>query len=378
VLPPPAFEQPIYVTRPLLPAFDAYAASLRGVWERVWLTNKGPLHDQLEQVLSTYLRIPNLSLVSSGTTALMLAFRAFELSGEVITTPLTSPATVNAIAWCGLTPVFADIDPESLTIDPAAVARAMTWQTTAIVPVHIYGMPCKVDALQDIADRGKLRLIYDAAHAFGVEIDGMPVLNFGDASILSFHATKLFNTAEGGAVAARDEDIKRRIDVLKTLGIVDEITVALPGINGRMNELAAALGLANLGLVDAERDDRARVADVYRSRLAGKAGLSVVKIPDNVQASQQYFVIRIDNETCRIARDALCERLKQFNVFARRYFYPPCNEFPFYRNLPSSDPQNLKVATRIAREVVTLPLYGALGPTAAHRICDMIDYLLTA
>jgi dTDP-4-amino-4,6-dideoxygalactose transaminase len=378
VLPPLAFEQPIYVTRPLLPAFDAYAASLRGVWERVWLTNKGPLHDQLEQVLSTYLRIPNLSLVSSGTTALMLAFRAFELSGEVITTPLTSPATVNAIAWCGLTPVFADIDPESLTIDPAAVARAMTRQTTAIVPVHIYGMPCKVDALQDIADRGKLRLIYDAAHAFGVEIDGMPVLNFGDASILSFHATKLFNTAEGGAVAARDEDIKRRIDVLKTLGIVDEITVALPGINGRMNELAAALGLANLGLVDAERDDRARVADVYRSRLAGKAGLSVVKIPDNVQASQQYFVIRIDNETCRIARDALCERLKQFNVFARRYFYPPCNEFPFYRNLPSSDPQNLKVATRIAREVVTLPLYGALGPTAAHRICDMIDYLLTA
>jgi dTDP-4-amino-4,6-dideoxygalactose transaminase len=376
VLPPPAFEQPIYVTRPLLPAFDVYAASVRGVWERQWLTNKGPLHDQLEKALCKYLRTPNLSLVSSGTTALTLAFRAFELSGEVITTPLTSPATVNAIAWCGLTPVFADIDPISLTIDPTAVARAITPQTVAIVPVHLYGMPCKVDELKDIAEYRNVRLIYDAAHAFGTEIGGTPILSFGDASILSFHATKLFNTAEGGGVAVRDDDIKQRIDVLKTLGIVDETTVALPGINGRMNELSAALGLSNLSLIDAERSGRAKVADVYRSRLTGKLGLSFVNIPDRVRNSPQYFVIRIHNETCSISRDALCERLKEFNVFARRYFYPPCNEFTFYRNLPSSDPNNLKIATRIAREVVALPLYGALGTTAAHRICDIIDYLL--
>jgi dTDP-4-amino-4,6-dideoxygalactose transaminase len=249
----------------------------------------------LETALSAYLRAPNLSLVSSGTTALTLAFRAFELSGAVITTPLTSPATVNAITWCGLTPVFADIDPISLTVDPAAVDRAITPQTVAIVPVHLYGMPCKVDELQDIAERRNVRLIYDAAHAFGTEIGGMPVLDFRDASILSFHATKLYNTAEGGAVGVRDEDIKRRVDLLKMLGILDETTVALPGINGRMNELAAALGLSNLSLVDAERNARVKVAEVYRSRLTGKTGLSVMKLPDHVRASLQYFVVRIDN-----------------------------------------------------------------------------------
>ena len=373
---PPAFEKPVYVVRPLLPASDDYAALIREIWGRQWLTNKGPLQDQLELALSKYLRTPNLSLVSSGTTALMLAFRAFELGGEVITTPLTSPATINAITWCGLTPVFADIDPVSLTIDPVAVAQAMGPRTSAIVPVHIYGMPCKVDKLQEIADGRNLRLIYDGAQAFGVEIEGTSILNFGDVCILSFHATKLFNTAEGGAIAARDREIKQRIDALKALGYVDETTVALPGINGRMNELTAALGLANLGLVEAERSGRAKVADVYRSRLAGKPGLSIVNNPDG--SNLQYFVIRIDNQACGISRDLFCDSLKEFNVFARRYFYPPCNEIPFYRNLPSSDPQNLKVATRVAREVVVLPHYGALGTVAAHRICDMIDYLLDA
>lgn len=373
---PLPFEQAVYVTRPLLPPLDEYRASLEGIWSRQWLTNKGILHDELEAALCNHLNISNLSLVGNGTAALMLACRAHELSGEAITTPLTSPATVNALTWCGLTPVFADIDPDSLTLDPTAVESAISPRTSVIVGVHLYGMPCQVDALQAIADRYKLRVIYDGAHAFGTEINRKSVLHFGDASILSFHATKLFNTAEGGAVRARDPEIKKRIDLLKTLGIQDENTVALPGINARMSELQAALGLLNLKIVEEERSARAAIAAIYRERLRDTPGIKCYEIPKHVRDSHHYFVLLVDGDRSRVTRDQLNERLKDFNVFSRRYFHPLCSNYSFYRSLPSSAPENLRVANRAANEVLCLPFYGGLGPESAHRICDAIEYVM--
>jgi dTDP-4-amino-4,6-dideoxygalactose transaminase len=342
------------------------------------LTNQGPLHHALEQALCTHLRFPHLSLVRSGTTALILACRALGISGEVVTTPFTFAATVNALTWCGLTPVFADIDPLRLTLDPVTAERAITARTSAIVGVHIYGMPCPVDAFQTIANRHGLLIIYDGAHAFGTEINGEPVLKFGDATILSFHATKLFNTAEGGAIAVNDPQLKPRIDLLKNLGIQDEVTVALPGINARMNELEAALGLANLDVVEAERLARSSIAEVYTSRLSGIEGLSCFSIPSHIRNSHHYFVVRIDNRHSRISRDDLYERLKTFNVFGRRYFYPLCSEFPFYRDFPSSEPRNLSVAHRVSREVLCLPFYGELGVAGAHRICDILEHVVVS
>jgi len=374
IIPPRPFEQPVYVTRPLLPELQNYTAALQGIWRRQWLTNKGQLHDRLEQALCDHLRVRHLSLANSGTSALMLAFRALEISGEAVTTPLTSPATANALTWCGLTPVFADIDPLELTLDPEAVERAITPRTRAIVGVHVYGIPCRIDQLQAIAERHNLRIIYDAAHAFGTEIDGEPLIKSGDAAILSFHATKLFNTAEGGAVVTPDRDLKRRIDVLKNLGIEDEITVTAPGINARMNELEAALGLANLDLVRSERRARGEIGQVYSERLAALAGVSCVVMPRGVSNSQLYFVIRVSGAS-PLSRDDLYERLKPFNVFARRYFYPLCSHFSFYRDLPSADSRNLPVANRVAQEVLCLPLYSELDAAGAHRICDIIEYI---
>jgi dTDP-4-amino-4,6-dideoxygalactose transaminase len=374
---PVPFEQPIYVTRPLLPSLATYSGALKGIWERQWLTNKGPLHDELERELCAHLHIKNLSLTANGTTALSLALQALQLSGEVITTAFTSPATPNAASWCGLKPVFADIDSINWTLDPNAVERAITPRTSAILGVHIFGMPCDLKALQTIANSHNLRLIYDGAHAFGTEINGKPITNFGDATILSFHATKFYNTAEGGAVATIDGELKKRVDLLRTLGIQDETTVLLPGINGRMNELQAALGLANLELVEQEYQARSQVAQIYRSRLKNVDGLAFFNLPPNVRDSQNYFVVQIDKSS-PLSRDQLTDKLKLFNVFTRRYFYPLCNEFPFYRDLPSSQPENLKVAYRVSRDVLCLPFYGKLGATNAHRICDMITFIFNA
>ena len=284
---PPAFEQPLYVTRPLLPPLEAYSKALQGIWSRRWLTNKGVLHDELEAALCRHLHVQQMSLVGSGTLALMLTFKALELEGDVVTTPLTSPATINALLWAGLTPVFADVDPSSLTLDPDAAEAAITPRTSALLGVHIYGIPCDVEAFQRIAARNTLSIVYDAAHGFGTEIHGRPLADFGDASILSFHATKLFNTAEGGAVVTRSPGLKRRVDLLRTLGISDEITVSLPGINARMNELEAALGLANLEVIDAERRARSELADIYRAHLANIEGTHLHR-----HASEQSALFR--------------------------------------------------------------------------------------
>ncbi len=373
---PVPFDAPIYVVRPMMPPLESYVALLRSVWERRWLTNKGPLHDVLEDALRDYLRVPHLSLTGNGTVSISLACKALGLTGEVITSPFTSPATPNAVHWVGLTPVFADIDPLTLTLDPAAIERAITPRTSAILGVHIYGMPCDVVAIQSIADRHGLRVVYDGAHAFGSELNGESILNFGDASTLSFHATKLYNSAEGGAVVTRDPDVKKAVDLLKSLGIKDEVTVLLPGINARINELQAALGLANLEVLAQEFDGRAKIAAVYRSRMRAWEGVTSFDLPPRVRDNLQYFVIRVDAGRSRVSRDELYERLKPFNVFARRYFYPICSEFAFYADMPSSRPDNLPVALRASREVLCLPFYGTLAPDDAERICDIVEFVM--
>ena len=354
-----------------MPGLSEYHDALKGVWERHWLTNKGAVHDELELALCAHLRLSNFSLVANCTAGLMLAYKAFDLAGEVITTPFTSPATVNSLTWMGLKPVFADIDPIKLTLDPRAAEEAVTPNTSAILGVHLYGMPCDIEAFEDVAKRHRVKIIYDCAHAFGAEIDGCPLAAFGDAGVLSFHATKLFNTAEGGAITTPYPEIKRKVDLLKTLGIQDENTVALPGINARMNELEAALGLENLKLVEQEREARAGIAEIYRQRLANVPGLTFQQMQPHVRDSHHYFVVRINAKSSAATRDDIYNRLKSFNVFTRRYFYPLCSNFSFYKSFPSSDPKNLPHANRAADEVLCLPFYGSLGSETANRICDM-------
>lgn len=373
---PHPFDQPVYVTRPLLPPLRSYVATLEQIWKRQRLTNGGPVQDAFEQALCNYLRVTHLSLTNNGTTALILTLRAMGIKGEVITTPLTSPATVNAVLACGLTPVFADIDATNLTLDPDKVERALTPRTGAILPVHLYGMPCAVEALQAIASRQGLPLIFDGAHAFGIETKGKSLLAFGDATIASFHATKLFNTAEGGAVVVRDRTLKERIDLFKNLGIADASNIVQPGINGRMNELAAALGLTNLDVVEDEFRKRAEIAMFYRERLAGIGGLTCLEFPPDVRDRLHYFVVRV-GAGARLSRDELLRRLETFNVLARRYFYPLCSNLPYCQELASSDPAGLPVANRAANEVLCLPFYGDLGLEAAGRIGDIVAYLMT-
>jgi dTDP-4-amino-4,6-dideoxygalactose transaminase len=372
---PSAFPEPVYVTRPITPPLPAYVAMLETIWDRRRFTNGGEFSEALEAALRSYLGVPQLTLTNNGTTALLIAARALEFSGEVITTPFTFPATLHALKWCDVEPVFADIDPRRLTLSPEAVERAITARTSAILGVHVYGAPCDVEALQTIADRHGLRILYDGAHAFGVEIDGRPVANYGDATAFSFHATKLFHTAEGGALATRDAELARKFGLMRNFGIVDESTVLETGINGKLSELQAALGLSLLGMIDQERERRRAIAEVYRSRLGEIEGISFHSSPERVTTSDQYFVIRIDRDQAALSRDQLYESLKPFNVYARRYFYPLCSAFSPYDRLPSSRPENLTVAHRAAEEVLCLPFFGDLATDGAHQICDIIEYL---
>jgi dTDP-4-amino-4,6-dideoxygalactose transaminase len=376
ILPPKPFAKPVYVTRPLLPPLQEYERLLQGVWERRWLTNNGELLQRLESRLSEFLEAPNVSIVGNGTLALQLAIGAFRLRGEVITTPFTFPATPHVLTWAGITPVFADIDEETLTLSPAAVERAVNERTSGILGVHVYGMPCDVHSLADIAERRHLRVIYDGAHAFGTRIDGRPIGDFGDATMLSFHATKLFHSAEGGALILRDMKDMEAVELLKNFGIRDEIHVLAPGVNAKMNELQAAMGLLVLEQVEAERTARARIAAVYRARLSAASGLRVFSVPADVRDSNQYAILLIDEQKTGVSRDAVYEGLKRFNIFARRYFYPLCSEAPHYRNLPSAATENLPVAYRISRQVLALPYYSDLGENGANRVSDAILHLI--
>jgi dTDP-4-amino-4,6-dideoxygalactose transaminase len=368
------FDKPIYVTRPVLADLEEVNEELHDIWESQWLTNGGAKHQQLEEELKKTLKVPGLSLFNNGTIALIVAIQSLRLQGEVVTTPFTFPATPHVLPWNNITPVFCDIDNTTLTLDPEKLERAITPKTTGILGVHVYGMPCHVSKIQELADRYGLRVIYDAAHAFGTEIDGVGIGNFGDVSMFSFHATKLFHTVEGGALTFREPNLKNRIDLLKNFGIKNEEEVVMPGINGKMNELQAAIGLINLRYLDAERQKRGRVLDTYKANLAGIPGVTVFEIPASVRNSYQYFMIRI-GEAFGMTRNELHTELKKYNVITRKYFYPLCSGYSCYRYLPSSTPENLPVANKIVNEVLCLPMYGSLTPEDVTRICEIIKHL---
>ncbi len=364
-------DPPIYVTQPELPSLEALAPYLEQIWASRTLTNGGPFHERLEARLCEYLGVRHLSLFSNGTIALVTALQALRVTGEVITTPYSFVATSHSLLWNGIRPVFVDIDPVSLNLDPARIEAAITPQTTAILAVHCYGNPADVHAIERIADIYGLRVIYDAAHAFGVECDCGSVLNHGDLSVLSFHATKVFNTFEGGAIVSPDARTKRRIDHLKNFGFVDETTVVAPGINGKMSELNAAIGLLQLDGVDDAIAKRRSIDERYRRGLAEVPGIEPVRVGGQGRANHAYFPILV-RESYPLSRDALFETLKSHGVVSRRYFYPLITDFPMYRGLPSASDANLPVARRTADQVICLPIYPRLALEDVDRIVSVV------
>lgn len=373
---PRAFENPIYVTRPVLPPLADYTRSLAQIWQSGFLTNGATQHQALEQALCQYLQTPHLSLFNNGTLALLVACQALQVKGEVITTPFTFAATPHVLAWNKATPVFADIDPETLCIDPASIEHNLSDQTSAILGVHVYGMPCDVQAIETLARPRQLKVIYDGAHAFGTQLDGQPIVRHGDATMLSFHATKLFHSAEGGALCMADPDLKKQVDLLKNFGIKNEEEVLLPGINGKMNELQAALGLLVLQHVDAEKQHRQALRDIYTERFQDMPGVRLLCVPTNASDSHQYLIVRVYADQAGCHRDELHQRLKRYNIITRKYFYPLCSNYDCYRHLPSADPSRLPNAHRVASEVLSLPLHSELKADDVHRICDTIAYSL--
>ena len=361
----------VYVTQPYLPPLDEFIPYLEEIWANKWLTNNGPFHQQLEAALCEYLGVEHLSLFSNGTLALMTALQALRVTGEVITTPFSFVATTHALHWNGIKPVFADIYPLTFTLDPTRIEAAITPQTTAIMPVHVYGNPCALDEIQRIADTYGLRVIYDAAHAFDVRLNGKPVLDFGDMSMLSFHATKVFNTFEGGALICKDDKTKQRIDFLKNFGFADEVTVVAPGINAKMNEVQAAFGLLQLKHVGHALAERESIDRRYRKALVNIPGLIVPMVPEHASQNFSYFPVLIGPDF-PVSRDALYGTLRSEGIFTRRYFYPLISDFSTYRGLPSARRENLPVANQVAEQVLCLPIYPALGEDEQGLILDVI------
>lgn len=366
------FPEPILVTRPVLPDLDQLMGRLKDVWASRWLSNGGLQHNTLEQRIAERLKAPNVSLFSNGTIALLVAIQSLRLQGEAITTPFTFPATTHVLWWNGVTPVFADIDPDTMNLDPVSVEKAITQRTSGILGVHVYGIPCDVVGLADVADRHGLRVIYDAAHAFETEIDGVGIGNFGDISMFSFHPTKLFHSGEGGCLTYRDPNLKPRIDLLKNFGILNESEVIMPGINGKMNELQAALGHLVLEVVDDERARRINIRRQYEAGLSGLPGITIPAMGSGVRDSGQYFVMRVQAEEFGHSRDELYAALREHNVFARKYFFPLTSEYTCYRNLSSARPELLPNAHRVANEVLCLPYYGDLTEDQVSGICEII------
>ena len=361
----------IFVTQPYLHPLEEFLPSLQTIWDRKVLTNGGPYHQDLEKQLCEYLGVKHISLFTNGTIALITALQAMGVSGEVITTPYSFVATAHSLLWNGMRPVFVDVDPQTLNIDPLQIEKAITPQTSAILPVHCYGRPCDVKAIQEIAERHDLRVIYDAAHAFGVKDAGGSILRHGDLSVLSFHATKVFNTFEGGAIISPDEATKRHIDHLKNFGFVDEVTVVASGINGKMSEINAAFGLLQLKHIEAAVARRKQIDATYRQQLESVQGITCPEPPRGVQSNYSYFPVLIEPEY-PLQRDELYEKLKASNIFARRYFYPLISEFPMYRDLPSTANENLPHAKSAASRVLCLPIYPNLGDEDLDRITAVI------
>lgn len=362
----------ITVTSPLLPDLEEYTSLLREIWDSKWITNNGSFHQQLERELADYLKVPYISLFTNGTLPLITSLQAMRITGEVITTPYSFVATTHALWWNGIKPVFVDIDPATCNLDPTKIEAAITPKTTAIMPVHCYGKPCDTRAIKEIADRFGLKVIYDAAHAFGVEVDGESLLNAGDVATLSFHATKVYNTIEGGALVMHDDQMKQRIDYLKNFGFANETTVVAPGINSKMDEMRAAYGLLNLRQVDEAIRARREVAGKYREELREVDGITFFEDMLGVRHNYSYFPIFVDKEQYGISRDELYNRMKDRNILGRRYFYPLISTFSTYRALPSAAPSNLPVATRIAEQVICLPMHHQLSDDDVARVIDCI------
>ena len=377
---------PITVTSPLLPDLTAFNEMLKDIWDRKWVTNMGEYHKRLEEALAAYLHVPYVCLFTNGTLPLMVALQALRITGEVITTPYSFVATTHAIWWNHCKPVFVDIDPATGNMDPEKIEAAITPSTTCIMPVHVYGQPCDTKRIKEIADRHGLKVIYDAAHAFGVEVSAersglvaygdtgfAGLLNAGDMATLSFHATKVYNTIEGGAIVVHDEQMKHRIDNLKNFGTTDEVTVVEPGINGKLDELRAAYGLLNLRQVDWAIGQRQAVAEQYRTALRSVPGLHVWEDQSWGRSNHAYFPIFIDAGTFGMSRDELYLRMKEKGVLSRRYFYPLISNIPAYKDLPSAQKELLPVANRLSDEVLCLPIHHAMTDKDIQTVLGLIE-----
>lgn len=365
-------EKRITVTSPLLPKLEDFIPMLQDIWDRKWLTNNGHYHEELEKALADYLGVKYISLFTNGTLPLITALQALRISGEVITTPYSFVATTHSIWWNGLKPVFVDVDEETGNINPEKIEAAITPHTTAIMPVHVYGTPCNMKRIQEIADIYGLKIIYDAAHAFGVKKDGESVLKAGDMSTLSFHATKVYNTIEGGALVCHDEATKKRIDFLKNFGFNGETTVVAPGINSKMDEIRSAYGLLNLKQVDSAIAKRKATAEKYREALKDIPGVRYLKDIEGVRHNYAYFPIFIDEKEYGMSRDALYAKLQEHNIFGRRYFYPLISTFSAYKGLESANPANLPIAHKLANQVLCLPMFAGLDEEGSNRVIDIV------
>ena len=363
---------PITVTSPLLPDLDELNSMLQEIWDSKWITNNGSFHKKLEAALCEYLKVPYISLFTNGTLPLLTALQALHITGEVITTPYSFVATTHSIWWNGCKPVFVDIDRATGNIDPDKIEAAITPQTSAIMPVHVYGQPCDTKRIQEIADKYGLKVIYDAAHAFGVQVNGESVLNAGDLSTLSFHATKVFNTIEGGAMVMHDAETKKQIDYLKNFGFAGETTVVGPGINSKMDEMRSAYGLLNLRQVDAAIEARHQVAIRYRDALRDVPGITFFDDILGVRHNYAYFPIFVDAEKYGMTRDELYFKMKEKGVLGRRYFYPLISSFSTYSGLPSATPENLPQANKMADSVICLPMHHGLSAADIDRILALI------
>lgn len=366
----------IYVTRPNLPPLEKLHPYLEQIWQNKILTNNGPFHQQFEKELAKYLGVEHINLFANATLALVVGLQALRITGEVITTPFSFVATTHALKWNGITPVFCDIEEKTMNLDPNKIEALITPKTTAILPVHVYGHPCDTEAIQDIADKYGLKVIYDAAHAFGIKMKDKNLLLEGDMSVLSFHGTKLFTTFEGGAIISKDEKLKKRIDFLKNFGFADELTVIAPGINAKMNEFQSVIGLLSLEIVEEEIAKRRKVAETYFEFLKDIKGIKFFDKFDSFEYNYAYFPILIDEKEFGVSREKVYDELKNNNIYSRRYFYPLISNMPTYRSLPSAARENLPVANRIGEQVLCLPIYGSLDKFQIEKVYEIIKNII--
>ncbi|HBB03186.1 MAG: DegT protein [Candidatus Peregrinibacteria bacterium GW2011_GWF2_38_29] len=366
------FKNPIYITKPLLPDLKNVNKKLKEIWDSGWLTNFGAQHILLEKKLKKYLNVQHISLFNNGTNALMIAIKALNLTGEVITTPFTFPATPNSLTWNNITPVFCDIDDKTMNIDADKIEKLITPKTSAILAVHVFGTPCDVEKIQKIANKYKLKVIYDAAHAFGTEINGKGIGNFGDITMFSFHATKLFHTIEGGALTFNNKNLKEKISLLKNFGIKNEETILLPGINGKMNEVQAGIGLLVLDMMKKAKKTRKFIHETYEKHLKNMNGIRLLENKTNIEKSYQYFAIRINKKEFGVSRNKVYQQFKEYNIFTRKYFHPLCSEYQHYKHLQSNKNTNLPIAQKIGKEILCMPMHEGLSKKDIENICSIL------